>query len=780
MSGSAFFSRGRLFTLFLFVAVTAAWAFVLPRMQVDMSIAHFLPEDRDPRLAGLLRSLAESDMASTTVIDISGGDEDGRVATAQKLTKKLRTLPVIKEARSGFDESEEKSLFDFFGAYPPSAFLPKSAFQDAALDERVRALKSELGGPMGPIVRLTAPRDPLGASLGLLQTLRREQGNATTSREGVLITEDGTHAFVFVTPTGNAFDADVQRECLASMTRTFDEVKSTPDMQFELSGVSRYTIHSEAHIRGDISRIGTLSTLGIVVLFGIMFRSIRMLLLGLVPLFFGSMIATIGCYLIFGRVHGLTLAFGTSLLGVGIDYAEHYYAHFALEPELGAVPMMKRVWPGLVMGALTTVAGLLGLAWADFPGAAQMAVFSALAVLGALIGTRVLLPVWMPTSYKRPPLPALLEGVAERILQTLSRYRRWPWLPVAITVIAGVGVLKVRFSDDMNALLDMDPKIVAEDERVRGRLTRTDPGRFAVVMADDEQQALDQLALAHDELGAAERDGTITHFMPLGAILRSVGAQNESLTLAKAKMPVLHAALEKEGFRAELFAPYQEALDHPQKATVTLADVLASPIGKIVRPLTPHVGKQQAFVMPLSGVRSITELRAKVPHAIIVDESTLLADTYGHVRARVMSLIGVGLVFVFAFLYARYKNARISFAAMLPAILAAVFTLACFGWANAPLTILHAIGLALVLSMGVDYGVFVVEGRASRLDAARSLVSVFTATVTTILSFGALALSSNPALRALGLTISIGLLLSFALCPSALVLLLLRNEDKSS
>jgi predicted exporter len=146
------------------------------------------------------------------------------------------------------------------------------------------------------------------------------------------------------------------------------------------------------------------------------------------------------------------------------------------------------------------------------------------------------------------------------------------------------------------------------------------------------------------------------------------------------------------------------------------------------------------------------------------------------VRARVMSLIALGLVFVFGFLYSRYRSVRLSLAAMLPAVLAAGFTLACFGWAGAPLNILHAIGLALVLSMGVDYGVFVVEGRDSRLNAARSLVSVFTATVTTILSFGALALSSTPALRALGLTITIGLLLSFLLCPSALVLLLLREE----
>ncbi|MSP26854.1 MAG: hypothetical protein EXR75_17275, partial [Myxococcales bacterium] len=649
-----FLTKGRLRTLLLFAVVTVAWAVALPRMRVDMSIAHFLPETQDPRLAGILRALAESDMASTTVVDIEGGDEDGRVATARALMEKLGTLGDTKEARSGFAESEERALFDFFAQYPPSAFLPTAAFDGPALAERVLALKTELGGPMGPVVRLTAPRDPLGASLGVLQTLRREQGGATISRNGVLLTEDGAHAFVFVTPRGNAFDADVQRRSLAEVTRVFEEVKATKDLHFELSGVSRYTIHSEEHIRGDISRIGTVSTLGILVLFGVMFRSPRMLLLGLVPIFFGSMVATLGCYLIFGRVHGLTIAFGTSLLGVGIDYAEHYYAHFALEPEVGALPMMKRVWPGLYMGALTTVAGLIGLAWADFPGALQMAVFSALAVLGALVGTRLLMPPWMPVSYTRPPLPAKLECTAERLLAVLSRYRRWPWLPVALTLLTGFGLLRLRFSDDMNALLDMDPAIIAEDVRVRDRLTHADPGRFAVVIAADEERALADLSLAHDELVGAEKEGIVGHFIPLGAILRSARAQGDSLALAKSRLPDLRAALAKQGFHTELFAPYESALEHPEKTVVTLEDVLRSPMGKLVRPLAPHVGSQQAFVMPLTEVHSLTELRRRVPHALIVDETTLLADTYGHVRGRVMSLIVLGLVFVFGLLYARY------------------------------------------------------------------------------------------------------------------------------
>jgi predicted exporter len=508
-----------------------------------------------------------------------------------------------------------------------------------------------------------------------------------------------------------------------------------------------------------------------------MFRSARMLMLGLVPLFFGTMVAMIGSYFLFGSVHGLTLAFGASLLGVGIDYAEHYFTHFALEPEHGASAVMRTVWPGLWMGAVTTVAGLVGLAWADFPGAIQMAVFSSLAVVGALVGTRVLLPPWMPKNYRRPALPQHLQRAAAALVAVLRRRQRWAVLPILATVVIGIGLVRVRFTDDMSALLAMDPAIKSEDERVRARVTSSDPGRFAVVVGKDEAEALETLDLANAELEAAKRDGLVKHFVPLGSLLRSPHAQAESLAAARASLPALKKILADEGFRPELFAPYEEAIASPTATAPITLDVLRqSPLGALVSPLSPTVAGQQAFVLPLGGVTSIAALRVRVPHAAIVDERALLDETYAHVHKRVLSLLVIGLVFVFGLLHARYRELRVTVAAMVPAILAATCTVACFGWLGTPLNIMHAIGLSMVLSMGVDYGIFVVEGRASEEEAARSIVSVLTATITTILSFGLLALSANPALRALGMTTSIGMLASFLLCPGALVLLALGRK----
>ena len=76
----------------------------------------------------------------------------------------------------------------------------------------------------------------------------------------------------------------------------------------------------------------------------------------------------------------------------------------------------------------------------------------------------------------------------------------------------------------------------------------------------------------------------------------------------------------------------------------------------------------------------------------------------------------------------------------------------------------------LVLSMGVDYGVFMVESQSHAEGMAPTLTSLLIACVSTVLSFGALSWSDNTALRAMGLTTAIGVLASLLLAPTALLL----------
>jgi len=82
---------------------------------------------------------------------------------------------------------------------------------------------------------------------------------------------------------------------------------------------------------------------------------------------------------------------------------------------------------------------------------------------------------------------------------------------------------------------------------------------------------------------------------------------------------------------------------------------------------------------------------------------------------------------------------------------------------NQPLQLFHVLPLLILLGLGVDYGIFMLEQPEAQLTAP--FLSITLAAASTLLSFGLLALSGTPALRAFGLTLLIGVSLAWLLTP---------------
>jgi predicted exporter len=80
-------------------------------------------------------------------------------------------------------------------------------------------------------------------------------------------------------------------------------------------------------------------------------------------------------------------------------------------------------------------------------------------------------------------------------------------------------------------------------------------------------------------------------------------------------------------------------------------------------------------------------------------------------------------------------------------------------------TFFDGIALVLVLSVGVDYAVFLAETTAER--SAVTMLAVALAATTALMSFGLLALSHVSAVQHFGATMLVGVLLAALLAPMA-------------
>jgi predicted exporter len=769
------------------IVLTALAFYVQARLVVRSDITDFLPEGRDRRASQLLRELAESELARTMILTVGAPNSSAAAQGAKALGDRLSHDPDIAWVRSGAPEGIQNAAHDmyfprrsYFASDRPEEDLPRR-LSDEGLRESLQALKSALGGPLGPLVRALAPRDPLLLFLAGIDRLRAAQDDSLRLENGQLVTADGLHGVVFLGTRAGPFEAVPQARVLKAIGAAFDGVNREADgvLRLESTGVNRFNLAAQQSISDDIQRVSVVSTVGIVVLFLLVFRSIRYVVLGLIPLVAGTICAMAAGLGLFGSIHGLTLVFGSSLIGVGIDYAEHYFVHYTVSRD-GADPetSLLRIWPGLVLGAITTVAGLVGLAWASFPGLREMAVFSTVGVVTALLATRWLLPPFMPRKPKPVRLQQKLSALLGRAMLAMMRSRRAVLLlPVSGLLLCAVGAPRVRWVDDVSALIAVDPALAAEDVRVQSRVQRADPGRFVAVVGRDDEAALAKNDEVVRRLRAAVKAGELETFHSAHDLIWSADLQRRSHDMFT-RDPTLparfEAGLAAAGFVPSAFRPLDESYGAAGPGPLTLEELRQSPLVDLVRPFRVVLGHDVALVTTLGGVRDLRTLTARLADlddVLVLDQRAFLQDAYGRIRTRTLEMIAVGLVVVFLIVHLRYRRLRLSLAAFLPAVLAVATTLALLALLGTSLNLMHLVGVLMVLSMGADYAIFVVESRDHPEELGATLVSLIVAMLSTVLSFGLLGMSANPALSALGITAGLGTLLSVVFAPAALVLL---------
>lgn len=764
--------RRRAATAVVVLATAAGFAAAVPHLRFTTKITEFLPDDGANRGAQIAALLAQTELARVMILDLSLDLSPGAPGPApdrlRDLTHALLAFlgdqPDVAVARSGLTEAEVAAVLGFLRAWPATTFLPRDAYTDDALRARLARLRDQLGSPAGVVVRDAAPRDPLGGMWQPLATLRAAQGDALTDDGGVLMTADRGHAFVFVETRSSPFDSEAQRRFRGVLDGWI--ARAAPQAVLQTAGTAQFAIASEAQMKRDVNRIGILSTIGILAVFLLLFGSIRMIALGLVPMMFGSAVAVLACQAMFGEIHGITIAFGTSLLGVGLDYVEHYYAHFVLTPTVPAAVTMNRVAPSLVLGAITTIIGFIGIAASGLPGLRQMAVFSMIAIVASMAATYWIVPPWMPARYRAPRTLALVDRSVLALLVRVTRTawsRRWRRLGLAVVIVAAIAAAwAAEFSDNVGMLVsDAGPHVV-EDRAVRSRLGPM-ASAFAVVTAASDDALLTAVGDATAELERARAAGQVAAFVPLGRLVPSRAEQLARFAAAREAIPRIRRIMTELDFVPEAFQPFWDVLAAPAPALLTLADLRRSPIAPLLTAWLPAAATPIA-VFPLTGAADPAALRALAPSAAIIVPSETIIELFRGVRIRTVVASGLGFAAIFGLLLARYRSARKALVALAPALLACVATVGTLVAAGTPLTILHVMSLLLVISMGVDFGIFFVDTTETLEESARTMVSIFTAAITTILSFGLLGLSASPGLAALGITVTLGVTYSLVFC----------------
>lgn len=762
------------------LALAVCAAVVALRFQLSTDITRFAIDPSHAQDARWIGVLAASEPARTMVVTVGHHDPAVALAAAAELRTAIADHEEIEWAKDGPDPKVGEDIHALF--FPrrfrfvspdPTTGVP-AAFTDAALASAAERLRTELARPSGVAVKRLAKDDPWLLFLDRTAAIRGSADESIRVESGRFVTADG-HALVLLATRHGPMEGAHQGQLHDALEAAIAQVVAAHGVVVERSALHRIAVTSERAVRADVQALTTASSIAVLALLLVAFRSLRQLVLVAVPMAAGVLAATATTLVLFGGIHGLTLAFGTTLIGVCVDYPVHLLTHHAIAPRgTPAETTMRRIWPGLVLGATTTVAGFLALAGSPLPGLREIGTFAAVGVAVALVATRGLVVPALPAARDPGGLPLALAGVVERALVSAGRRRiALAGVVIAVAFVAAMGASRVTWVDDARALQRLSPTMMEEDARVRARVGALDVGRVIVAHAGSLEAALEHQDEAFARLRAAGLAAVSRSSQP---ILWSAALQDENLARVRAEPELAtrtSAALASAGFRPEAFGDLSAGW-RADPGPLDLAAIEPTSLAALVHPFVvhPHEGVALlSFLRADADVAAIEAALADVEGVSVFDQRRYLADTYRGHREGTLTALALGLAAVGLLLAIRYRSVRVPAAALTPAVLGVATALGVLAWWGTELQLLHLVAGLLVLSMGVDYGVFAAESGDDPRARAAALVGVAIACATTVASFAVLALADNPALKALGATTAIGVGTSALLTPVTMLLL---------
>ncbi|RQO68825.1 hypothetical protein DBR44_15170 [Aquitalea sp. FJL05] len=753
--------------LCLWLAVMLGSVLVISQTRFVADLSAFMPKLPSARQQMLIDQLRDGAIARIVLVGIEGADEAERGRLSRLLVGKLAHNPRFTSVQNGDRQTQQRDQRYFFdNRYLLSPAVTPQRFTAPGLHEAIQGTLDAMSGDAGLIVKKILPRDPTGETLQILDQFIGESQPA--SSDDIWVSRDGKRAVLLLQLSESGLNTDAQAAALEDVKQAFASLPGRhADSRLVMSGTSVISVASRNIIQSEVERLAIMGSLLVVVLLLLVYRSLPLLLLGLIPVVSGALVGIASVSLGFGHVHGLTLGFGTTLIGEAVDYSIYLF----IQRAGGKNP--SHFWRTMRLGVLTSATGFAALMCSSFPGLSQLGLYSISGLLTAALVTRYILPGLMPQQLNLRDLqrPGLL---LQKILDGLTRLR---WL-MAVALLAAVAVLVLHQQDiwnrQLNALSSTSAAQNKLDAELRGDLGGNDMRYVASFSAPDQQTALQLAERSRVVLQQLSRQNIIGGFHSPDELLPSIATQHarqaslptpaeaeRRLRLALQGMPL--DADQLSGFLADLERARTQPLLQRQSLQGSAASVLLDSMlirradsYLVLLPLKPASGETIA----LNKVRAALAAQqlGQVTVIDLLEETTAIFDSYTH-EALLFSSLGSLAILLLLWVSCGWRQAvRVT----IPLGCAVLCTVAILDACGIQLTILHLVGLLLVVAIGSNYALFFANKQQLGSDAEQRQVeiSLVVANLATVTSFGLLGSSSVPVLSFIGSTVAIGALLA--------------------
>ena len=751
--------------LWLAALALAGWA-ISQRLQLSGDLRRFMPSAQTPAQKLLIDELGEGPGSRLLLVALSGDTPQALAAQSEAMRNALATKPEFKLVANGADlglDAIPERLRPY--RYLLSPTLDTNLFDAAYLGDELQARVQDLGSPASAMLEPLLPNDPTLETLKLAEAW--QPANAPQRLHGVWFDRAGREALLALETRAAGFDPTGQQAAIDAIRAAFAQARGASKSQLTLSGPGAFSVEIGGRTAREASLIGTIDSLVFVLLLWLAYRSWKAPLLGGLPLASAGLAGLGAVALLFDGVHGITVAFGFTLIGVAQDYPIHLFSH--QRPGLSPWASARALWPTLGTGVASTCIAYLTFMVSGVDGLKQLAVFTIVGLGTAALTTRFVLPALIDPS----PRDAAGSAWLARAWAALARLPRLRGIGIAVLAALALALAWLApgpfWQNDLAKLTPVPADALARDAQLRGELGAPDVRYVIALEAGDAEAALrgsERLLPALDRLraqGAIAGYDLAARYLPSAATQR---ARQIKLPGAATLDAALASAVADSPFRTDAFAGFTADVAAARSAPpLTAADLDGTPLAASVAGLLLQRPGHATALVSLSGLNDPAAVaRIATAHgAQLLDLKQASESLVAAYRGRVLWALALAAVLLAATVWIALRSPRRVLRVLAPMALTTLLILAVLRGLGIELNLFHLVALILAAGLGLDYALFFDHAGDDYAEQLRTLHAVIVCSLTTLLVFALLALSSIPVLRAIGATVALGVAFNFVL-----------------
>ena len=531
------------------------------------------------------------------------------------------------------------------------------------------------------------------------------------------------------------------------LTELLRKMENDEEIKIYISGVPIHAYYSQKSAQKEITIISAVSLIFICLIFLFIFKSVKPYIISMISIAVSSATSFFLLSILLDSIHIFAFVFGTSLIGVSLDYSIHFITEWYNEKDKKEV--LRKILPSMSLSFMTTIASYFALSLTSLSLLKQTALFSIFGLASSFLTVIIIYPIIFKNDNR-----FLRENILNKTKNILSGYVDFLnikfvlFLTIFVILISIINIPKLKVNFSSNQLYNPPDFLTYNETEIYKRLNSSLSRNIIISRGNSLNEALEN---------EETLENYFTNYRALSKIFYSKSRQIENIKLVEDNlMPLLKKQTEDLGFDNEIYNKIKSEFESVKNEFLNIEDLIES-IDELKKLIVKNNGKY--FI-----ISTTDETETK----IIENENIKIFNINFEINEALdktartaikTALIAYIIIFFFMIIFLSKKHA---IAIIIIQIISILINLSVHSIFNFSVNIFSVFALILSIGISIDYCIFFSKSNAKK---EVTFLSIFLSMITTALSFGTLSFSGFIPVKSFGLFLFIGILVTFLLSP---------------